>query len=47
MLTHIYTGFSKEQLHNSVTPSYIRLLGMSMKGQAYLGKYKKKTSLYH
>lgn len=45
MLTHIYTGFSKEQLHNSVTPSYIRLLGMSMKGQAYLGKYKKDISL--
>ncbi len=45
MLTHIYTGFTKEQLHSFDAPSYIRLLGMSTKGQAFLGKYKKDITL--
>ena len=45
MLTHIYTGVTKEQLHRFENPSYIRLLGMTQKGQAYLSQYKKEFSL--
>ena len=41
MLTHIYTGFTKEQLQSFDVPSSIRLLGMSTKGQRYLGMHKK------
>lgn len=41
MLTHIYTGITKIQLHQNTTPSYIRLLGMTSKGQEYLSKNKK------
>ena len=40
MITHIYTGFTKEQLQSFNLPSFIRLLGMSSMGQAYLGKQK-------
>ena len=45
MVTHIYTGITKEQLHQSTTPSYIRLLGMTKKGQAYLSEHKKQFLL--
>lgn len=45
MLTHIYTGFTKEQLHTFDTPTTIRLLGMTTKGQQYLGLYKKEFTL--
>ncbi len=45
MITHIYTGFTKEQLQSFEAPSFIRLLGMSAKGQAYLGKRKKDFEL--
>ncbi len=45
MITHIYTGFTKEQLQSFEAPSFIRLLGMSAKGQAYLGKRKKDIEL--
>lgn len=45
MLTHIYTGFTKEQLHSFHSPSTIRLLGMTTKGQHYLGQRKKEFTL--
>ncbi|WP_107923171.1 nucleotidyltransferase [Lysinibacillus parviboronicapiens] len=45
MLTHIYTGFTKEQLKSFESPSTIRLLGMSSQGQAYLGQRKKDFTL--
>lgn len=45
MLTHIYTGFTKEQLQSFHAPSTIRLLGMSAPGQAYLGMHKKDFTL--
>lgn len=45
MATHIYTGITKEQLHHSAKPSYIRLLGMTTKGQAYLSEHKKQFQL--
>ncbi len=45
MLTHIYTGITKEQLHAFDRPSYIRLLGMTSKGQEYLSTIKKDVSV--
>ncbi|QCR31696.1 nucleotidyltransferase [Lysinibacillus sp. SGAir0095] len=45
IVTHIYTGITKDQLHESTKPSYIRLLGMSQNGQAYLSKHKKQFQL--
>ncbi|TQR38414.1 nucleotidyltransferase [Lysinibacillus sphaericus] len=45
MLTHIYTGLTKEQLQSFDAPSSIRLLGMSKKGQRYLGMHKKDIPL--
>ncbi|RKJ30768.1 nucleotidyltransferase, partial [Butyricicoccus sp. 1XD8-22] len=45
MLTHIFTGITKEQLHQIDSPTYIRLLGMSEKGQRYLGEIKKDLDL--
>ena len=45
MVTHIYTGITKEQLHQSTKPSYIRLLGMTTNGQAYLSEHKKQFEL--
>ncbi|BDH61031.1 UPF0348 protein YlbM [Lysinibacillus sp. PLM2] len=45
MLTHIFTGITKEQLHRIDSPTYIRLLGMSEKGQRYLGEVKKDLDL--
>ena len=45
MLTHIYTGITKEQLHAFNSPTYIRLLGMTENGQRYLSTYKKQIEL--
>ncbi|MEO4053634.1 nucleotidyltransferase [Solibacillus sp. CAU 1738] len=45
MLTHIYTGITKEQLHSYKEPSYIRLLGMTDAGQRYLSEHKKHFDL--
>ena len=45
MLTHIYTGFTWEQLRSSEKPSYMRLLGMTAKGQQYLNQQKKNIEL--
>lgn len=45
MITHIYTGFTKKQLQSFNAPSFIRLLGMSSTGQAYLGQQKKNIEL--
>lgn len=45
MVTHIYTGFTKEQLHSFDKPSIIRLLGMTAQGQQYLGQCKKDLTL--
>ena len=45
MLTHIYTGVTKQQLHAFKHPSYIRVLGMTAKGQAYISEKKKSLSL--
>ncbi|MED3764954.1 nucleotidyltransferase [Ureibacillus terrenus] len=45
MLTHIFTGITKEELHQFKTPTYIRLLGMTERGQAYLSERKKSLEL--
>lgn len=45
MVTHIYTGITKEQLHQFSQPTYIRLLGMTSKGQAYISENKKHFKL--
>lgn len=45
MLTHIYTGVTKEQLHSFTEPSYIRLLGMTARGQQYIALKKKEVKL--
>lgn len=45
MLTHIYTGITKKQLHQYSEPTYIRLLGMTTTGQAYLSEKKKQFTL--
>lgn len=45
MLTHIFTGITKEQLHQTPTPSYIRILGMTKQGQAYISSIKKSLHL--
>ncbi|MDN7244286.1 nucleotidyltransferase [Planococcus shenhongbingii] len=45
MLTHIYTGFTWDQLRSFQTPSYLRLLGMSEKGKRYLNQQKKNMGL--
>lgn len=45
MLTHIYTGITKDELHQFENPTYIRLLGMTSKGQAYLSEKKKELQL--
>ncbi|MEC1179463.1 nucleotidyltransferase [Metasolibacillus meyeri] len=45
ILTHIYTGITKQQLHAHTEPSYIRLLGMTENGQRYLSMYKKHMTL--
>jgi len=45
MLTHIYTGFTWEQLRSFQKPSYLRLLGMTEKGRQYLNQQKKNIAL--
>ena len=45
MLSHIYTGITKEQLQAHEAPSYIRLLGMTEQGQHYLSMHKKLIAL--
>ncbi|WP_144509683.1 nucleotidyltransferase [Bacillus sp. FJAT-22090] len=45
MLTHIYTDFSWKQLQEIDLPTYIRPLGMTKKGQAYLQAIKKDLQL--
>ena len=45
MLTHIYTGVTKEQLHIFNNPTFIRLLGMTENGQRYLSMHKKQIGL--
>lgn len=45
MLTHIYTGFTWEQLKSFEKPSYIRLLGMTKAGRQYLNAQKKNIKL--
>ena len=45
MLSHIYTGITKEQLQAHGAPSYIRLLGMTEQGQHYLSMHKKHIAL--
>jgi predicted nucleotidyltransferase len=45
MLTHIFTGITKQQLHQFEHPQYIRLLGMTENGQRYISANKKHISL--
>ncbi len=45
MLTHIFTGFTWEQLKSFEQPSYLRLLGMTQAGRQYLNAQKKNISL--
>lgn len=45
MLTHIYTGFTRDQLRSFDGPSYLRLLGMSAAGRQYLNGQKKNIGL--
>lgn len=45
MLTHIYTGFTWEQLKSFEQPSYLRLLGMTAAGRQYLHAQKKNIKL--
>jgi predicted nucleotidyltransferase len=45
MLTHIYTGITKAQLHAYTEPTYIRILGMTKHGQQYISHIKKSLSL--
>ncbi|HSJ37202.1 MAG TPA: nucleotidyltransferase [Planococcus sp. (in: firmicutes)] len=45
MLTHIFTGFTWEQLKSFEQPSYLRLLGMTQRGRQYLHAQKKNISL--
>ena len=45
MLTHIYTGFTWEQLRSFQEPGYLRLLGMSELGKRYLREEKKNIAL--
>jgi predicted nucleotidyltransferase len=45
MLTHIYTGFTWDDLRQHSSPTYLRLLGMTEMGQRYLNENKKNLSL--
>lgn len=45
IVTHIYTGITKQQLHAFTEPSYIRLLGMTEVGQHYIRERKKSLEL--
>ena len=45
MLTHILTNFTKEEANRMRDPHYIRILGFSKNGKAYLKQIKKETSI--
>jgi predicted nucleotidyltransferase len=45
MLTHIFTGFTWQQLRSFEAPAYLRLLGMSAAGRTYLNQQKKNIGL--
>ncbi|SOB92312.1 predicted nucleotidyltransferase [Ureibacillus xyleni] len=45
MITHIYTGITKDALQQFSKPTYIRLLGMTSDGQKYLSENKKDFKL--
>lgn len=45
IVTHIYTGVTKYQLHAFNEPTYIRLLGMTEVGQRYIRLQKKNLEL--
>lgn len=45
MLTHIYTGFTWDELKKHQHPTYLRILGMTHNGQTYLNENKKNLSL--
>lgn len=45
MLTHIYTGYTKDIQAQFTEPTYIRLLGVTKNGQAFLSQQKKMLSL--
>lgn len=45
MLTHIYTGFTWQQLRGFKQPGYLRLLGMTESGRSYLNQEKKNIRL--
>lgn len=45
MLTHIFTGYTKSLRNEIVSPSYLRLLGMTKNGQQYLRTQKKNLKL--
>lgn len=45
MLTHIFTGYTYATRNKIKSPSYLRLLGMTANGQAYLNKNKKRLKL--
>lgn len=45
MLTHIYTGFTWQQLRSFKAPTYLRLLGMTGNGRHYLNAQKKNIKL--
>ena len=45
MLTHIYTGFTWQQLRSFKQPGYLRLLGMTKSGRSYLNQEKKNIRL--
>ena len=45
IVTHIYTGMTKQQLHAYKEPTYIRLLGMTETGQRYIREQKKNLEL--
>lgn len=45
MLTHIFTGFTYALREQIESPTYLRLLGMTSNGRAYLNEHKKKLKL--
>lgn len=45
MLAHIFTNFTAQQQKSEISPSYIRILGMTEKGQSYLNENKKHFKL--
>lgn len=45
MLTHIYTGYTKDLQAQFSAPTYIRLLGVTKQGQLFLGQQKKTLPL--